>query len=138
MKKLTALETKLFNRLKACHLAIDKATDEMHDAMQKGEVKKKNANAFEILTGELSETESLIKSIEDYKKPIEGSLKHAMEKVSIEMIEALDYGEEKPLNANYIIYHYSESDVIVINDIHEWAEKLQVLRDGDNLIFEEL
>jgi hypothetical protein len=62
----------------------------------------------------------------------------ACDKVNIDMINSLGYGDEIELNDTYTIYHYSEEDIIVINQTDEWNEVLQVLIDGNGIIYENL
>ena len=62
----------------------------------------------------------------------------ACDKVNIDMINSLGYGDEVELNDTYTIYHYSEEDIIVINETDEWNEVLQVLIDGNGIIYENL
>ena len=71
-------------------------------------------------------------------------LDNAIEQIDIKLLNSLDYGEEKPLNDKYTLYHYTEEDVIVINQTldedgnEDWTELFQVLNDGSTIEFEQL
>ena len=71
-------------------------------------------------------------------------LNNAIEKIDIKLLNSLDYGEERPLNDKYTLYHYTEDDVIVINQTldedgnEDWTELFQVLNDGSTIEFEQL
>ena len=71
-------------------------------------------------------------------------LNNAIEQIDIKLLNSLDYGEEKPLNDKYTLYHYTEEDVIVINQTldedgnEDWTELFQVLNDGSTIEFEQL
>lgn len=62
----------------------------------------------------------------------------AVNKITIDMVKGLQYGEELELNAEYTLYHYTEDDVIVLNRTEEWEELYQILFEDDKIIFEEL
>jgi len=66
------------------------------------------------------------------------TLEDAKNKVTPEMVESLKNGEELQLNANYVLYKYIEHDIVTIIHEEEWEEKLQVMHNGDNLLFEVL
>tara|TARA_R110000868_G_scaffold86278_1_gene242048 strand:- start:779 stop:976 length:198 start_codon:yes stop_codon:yes gene_type:complete len=60
MKSLTKLEIELYDRLNACHLAMDTSTDLMSDqglGLEESEM-------HDVLAGELAETETLLKRLE--------------------------------------------------------------------------
>lgn len=65
-------------------------------------------------------------------------LEEAMELVTIEMLNGLTYSEEIHLNDKYCLYHYSEDDFVVLNDIDEWEElyTLQWNNKTNEIIFE--
>jgi hypothetical protein len=71
-------------------------------------------------------------------------LENAIEQIDIKLLNSLDYGEERPLNDKYTLYHYTEDDVIVINQTldedgnEDWTELFQVLNDGSTITFEQL
>ena len=71
-------------------------------------------------------------------------LDNAIEQIDIKLLSSLDYGEERPLNDKYTLYHYTEDDVIVINQTldedgnEDWTELFQVLNDGSTITFEQL
>ena len=71
-------------------------------------------------------------------------LDNAIEQIDIKLLNSLDYGEERPLNDKYTLYHYTEDDVIVINQTldedgnEDWTELFQVLNDGSTITFEQL
>lgn len=68
------------------------------------------------------------------------SLQDAQDKVTIEMLESLEYGEEIRLTDYYTLYHYSEDDIfVIVLDIRdEWTEVLQVLYSDTDIVFEAL
>jgi hypothetical protein len=65
-------------------------------------------------------------------------LQEAMDMVTIEMLNDLTYGEEQPLNDKYCLYHYTEDDLVVLNDTEEWEELYTVLwnTEAEEIIFE--
>ncbi len=65
-------------------------------------------------------------------------LKKAMDMVTIEMLNGLTYGEEQPLNDKYCLYHYTEDDLVVLNDTEEWEELYTMQWDNKTkeIIFE--
>lgn len=65
-------------------------------------------------------------------------LDEAMDKVTIEILNGLDHGEEIELNEKYTLYHYTEEDIIVLNETEEWEEIFQIMTDGEKIIFEKL
>ncbi len=71
-------------------------------------------------------------------------LDNAIEQIDIKLLNSLDYGEERPLNNKYTLYHYTEEDVIVVNQTlddegnEDWTELFQVLFDDSNIVFEQL
>lgn len=73
-------------------------------------------------------------------------LENAIDQIDINLLTSLDYGEEKPLNKKYTLYHYTEEDVIVINQTldedgnEDWTELFQVLfaDDDSSIVFEPL
>ena len=73
-------------------------------------------------------------------------LENAIDQIDIDLLTSLDYGEEKPLNKKYTLYHYTEEDVIVINQTldedgnEDWTELFQVLfaDDDSSIVFEPL
>ena len=54
-------------------------------------------------------------------------LEDAQNQLTVEMLEALKYGEEKELNDTITLYHYCEEDIIVLNLTEGWEEVLQIL-----------
>jgi hypothetical protein len=65
----------------------------------------------------------------------------AVEKLTVEMLEELTYGEEVELVEGVALSHYCEDDVIVINLVKEWDEILQVQWDiagRKDIVFEQL
>lgn len=62
----------------------------------------------------------------------------AIDKVTIELIESLDYGEEKKLNDTYVISRHTEEDFISIVFEEDWEEVAAVLIDGDKVCYEML
>lgn len=66
------------------------------------------------------------------------ALEDAQEKVTINVLDDLNQGEEVELNDLYTLYSYIEDDCIVIVLTEEWVEVLQVLYDVENIVFEAL
>lgn len=68
------------------------------------------------------------------------SLQDAQDKLTIEMLNGLGYGEEQDLNELFCVYHYNEEDCVVLNLKEEWDEILQVLWDNETkqIFFESL
>ena len=73
-------------------------------------------------------------------------LENAIDQIDINLLTSLDYWEERPLNKKYTLYHYTEEDVIVINQTldedgnEDWTELFQVLfaDDDSSIVFERL
>lgn len=65
-------------------------------------------------------------------------LKAAVSIIDIAMLDSMDYGDEIELTANYVLYHYCEDDIIVLNEVNEWTEIFQILNDGEDMSFEVL
>lgn len=59
----------------------------------------------------------------------------ALDKVTIELIESLDYGEEKDLNDTYVISRHTEEDFISIVFKEDWEEVAAVSIDEHELIY---
>jgi hypothetical protein len=76
----------------------------------------------------------VIKKIEKMDTKFE----EALNLVTVEIIKSLTYGQEYQLNDKYCLYHYSEDDLIVLNDSEEWVELYTVLFNPENneVIFE--
>ncbi len=80
-----------------------------------------------------------ITSLEEFIKSIdEKMLLDAQDKVTKDIFNSLEHGEEIELNEVYKLYRYTEDDIFVIIKSEEWEEVLQVLTDGDNFVFEQL
>jgi hypothetical protein len=62
----------------------------------------------------------------------------AVNKITMDMVKGLQYGEELELNAEYTLYHYTEDDIIVLNRTEDWEELYQILFEDDKIIFEVL
>lgn len=62
----------------------------------------------------------------------------AMDKVTKELWDCLEYGEGVQLNDEYVLSRYSEDDIYVIVREVGWEEVLQVMTDGDGFVFEQL
>jgi DNA-directed RNA polymerase subunit RPC12/RpoP len=69
---------------------------------------------------------------------VEDLLDDAVNKITMDMVKGLQYGEELELNAEYTLYHYTEDDVIVLNRTEDWEELYQILFEDDKIIFEKL
>lgn len=54
----------------------------------------------------------------------------AINMVKIEMLNELTYGEEIQLNDKFCLYHYTEDDLVVLNDSEEWEELYVVQWDN--------
>lgn len=68
----------------------------------------------------------------------DANLYEALEKLTIEMLNELEYGEEIELNKEYTLYHYIEDDIVVVNEIDDWTEIVQVLWNEREITFESL
>ena len=60
------------------------------------------------------------------------------EKVTVDMVQSLNYGESMMLDDTHELYHYTEDDIIVINRLEddEHTELYQVLIDYETLKLE--
>ena len=68
-------------------------------------------------------------------------LEDAINKITIDVVKSLSYGEEVELNEEYTLYHYTEEDIIVLNKTEEWEEVYQIMFEDDkenSLILEKL
>lgn len=75
--------------------------------------------------------ENLITKMKEAMKPI-------TEKVTVDMVQSLNYGESIMLDDIHELYHYTEEDIIVINKLEddEHTELYQVLIDYETLQLE--
>ena len=68
-------------------------------------------------------------------------LEDAINKITVDVVKSLSYGEEVELNEEYTLYHYTEEDIIVLNKTEEWEEVYQIMFEDDkenSLILEKL
>lgn len=65
-------------------------------------------------------------------------LEDAQDKITIQMMDSLEHGEELELNETFTLYHYTEDDVFVVVKAEDWQEILQVMTDGEEISFETL
>ena len=68
-------------------------------------------------------------------------LDEAMNKITIDMLEELRYGDSVQLNSKFELYHYCEDEIIVLNSSdHEDEEVIQIQynREADDIVFEVL
>lgn len=63
-------------------------------------------------------------------------LQDALDKVTIPMLNSLEYGQEIELNDTYTLYHYTEDDCVSIVETEEWNEVLAVLWDKLNIEYD--
>lgn len=66
-------------------------------------------------------------------------LEKALDKITIDMLEDLTYGDSFQLNSNFELYHYFEDEIIVLNsNDHDNEEILQIQynREADDIVFE--
>lgn len=70
----------------------------------------------------------------------ENLLDDAVNKITINIVKGLQYGEELELNEEYTLYHYTEDDVVVLNRTEDWEELYQILYNDEDqsIIFEKL
>ena len=66
------------------------------------------------------------------------SLEDVQDKVTVEMLNSLENGEEIELNDYFTLYSYTEDDCIVIVLTEEWIDVLQVLYYSESVEFEAL
>ena len=65
-------------------------------------------------------------------------LNEALESITVDMLNNLEYGDEIELNESYSIYHYCEEDIVVVNETKNWDEIYQVLWNDKDITFEKL
>lgn len=65
-------------------------------------------------------------------------LEKAIDTITIDMLNALSYGDEIELNDEYTLYHYLEDDIVVILKTDEWEEVMQVMWNDNNIDYEQL
>lgn len=71
-------------------------------------------------------------------KDKKNNLKNAINKVTKELIDTIQHGQEIVLNEKYHLYKYCEEDIISIYKTRNDKEKVQVLTNGKDLTFEKL
>lgn len=69
---------------------------------------------------------------------MEALLENALDKITIEMLKSLDYGDEIELNEEYTLYHYMEDDFISVVRTEDWTELYAVSFDEKEITFEQL
>lgn len=64
----------------------------------------------------------------------------AVDEITIEKLNSLDYGEEMELVDGVTLSHYCEDEIVVVNLTEEWTEVLQVQWDTDSgeIVYEAL
>jgi flagellin-specific chaperone FliS len=77
-------------------------------------------------------------TIETFTEEQNKQLNEAINKVTIELLKSLTYGQEIEITKHYTLYHYIEEDIIVLNLTEEWDEVMAVLFDGEEFEFEAL
>lgn len=128
----------LYNRLNACHTAMDDATDVISEWFPDNIKESQEAIG---LIHELAENETLLIKIEslnlfdeetEEQTPIEKSLNEACDLVTVEMLNNIQNGEEIKLNENFTLYYYLEDEIFVLNHTETWTEILAVMYGEDN------
>ena len=81
-----------------------------------------------------------MEALETLTEEQRAKLDDARDKITIQMLDNLEHGEEIKLNDTFTLYHYTEDDVfVVVHDADEiWEEILQVMTDGEEISFEAL
>lgn len=71
---------------------------------------------------------------------METLLDKALEKITIDLLKSLDYGDEIELNEEYTLYHYIEDDFISVVRTEDWEELFAVSynKKTKEIFFEEL
>lgn len=69
---------------------------------------------------------------------IDTVLQDALDRVTVEMVKGLNYGEDIELNEKYSIYHYSEREAVSIVETEEWEEVFAVQIGENQVIFTEI
>lgn len=67
---------------------------------------------------------------------VEPKLEDALGKVTQEMCDNLEHGDELELNDTYTLYRHSEEDMWDVFHTNEWEEVAAVLFQGDTVVFE--
>lgn len=67
-------------------------------------------------------------------KELRLSLDDAFDKITVDMINSLDYGEDLEVNENFTISHHSEEDCITLVLTEDWDEVYSVMTDEDGQI----
>ena len=63
-------------------------------------------------------------------------LTDAMERVNVDMVQAMEHGEEIVLNNEYTLYKYAEEDIVMLLKSEEWEEVASVVINGELMEFE--
>tara|TARA_R100000808_G_C2120009_1_gene131528 strand:+ start:266 stop:487 length:222 start_codon:yes stop_codon:yes gene_type:complete len=71
-------------------------------------------------------------------KKNEELIEDALSKITLEMLNNLEYGEGIELNEEYILYHYFDSEVVEVNHTATWDNMFAVLWSNEEIIFEQL
>ena len=92
-------------------------------------VRQKVKNDIQVIISNTSKADNTQygKLTEKQKKQID----FAHSKVTIEMLNNLDYSEEIKIAENVVLYHYSQNEVAVLNIEDEWIEVFQYLWDNE-------
>jgi hypothetical protein len=70
--------------------------------------------------------------LEGLSKEQDAQITEAIDKITIEMLEGLDFGEDIALTDHVTLSHYCDDEIIVVNLTEEWIEVLQVMWDTEN------
>jgi len=63
-------------------------------------------------------------------------LQEALNNVTLQLLNSLQYGEELELNDKYTLYRYVEDDCVSIVETEEWNEVLAVTWDEFNIEYD--
>lgn len=63
-------------------------------------------------------------------------LQEALNNVTLQLLNSLQYGEELELNDTYTLYRYVEDDCVSIVETQEWNEVLAVTWDEFNIEYD--
>lgn len=72
-------------------------------------------------------------TIDQHKSSIE-----ATDKITVEMMNNLEHGDELKLNDDFTLYHYTGEDVFMVVLTDSWIEVFQVMINGNEIELETL
>lgn len=77
-------------------------------------------------------------AFEELTQAQQKTLVEATDKITVEMMNELEHGDELDLNKDFTLSHYTEEDVFMVNLKEDWIEIFQVMINGNEIELETL